>query len=559
MITVDKPPRLQGATVMSVTRRILLVTAITTGGCMTASRPAPYVTTVPAIEQADLRARLSIFADDSMLGRSTNDVGHARAVRYLAVEAARIGLTPAGENGTFLQTFFMRVRKLNVASNIVVDGRVLQPTKDFKVFGTGRGEPRHIEGATVVYGGTVGDSSSQISAEEASHRIVLLGVPGNMTAARAYLNVLYGPQSRFRNAVAVVIASLDYLPVQQRAISESIGLVDSTETLASSHPISILVTRQAAEVLLGSALEHAQAGATGRTVQGHLLVDETTRPARNVIGVLPGTDPVLKHEYVALGAHSDHMGVTLPPLDHDSVRAYAIERARRGPQQGGRSALITVNIDSLRRIRPARLDSILNGADDNGSGSVALLEIAEHLAVRSQRPRRSLLFVWHAEEEGGYTGSGWFVAHPTVPLDSIVAHLNLDMVGRGGVDDLPGGGPTYVELIGADRRSPALLQLIQDVNIKSEQPATLVTTDPNGAFCNSDHWNYARVGIPVAFFTTGRHFDLHSVTDEAAYIDYAKMALVTRLVSAVSVRLANSSERFEPAGRRPSLSEFCSR
>jgi hypothetical protein len=515
-------------------------------------------TTHPEITQGDLRVRLAIFADDSMLGRSALSGGQDRAVRYIAAEVARMGLKPAGENNTYFQTFDIRERRLDSASRLIVGDAVLRPVIDFKVFPFGRGNLRPVAGAQVVFGGIVGDTTTQISAQQAANRLVLLGVPSNMTADRVYANVIYGPQSRFRNAIAVAIASLDYLPSSQRGITSSVGLVDTTEALANAYPTSILVSRSAAQLLLGSEVGHAEPGKLGQRVRGTLLVDETLHPTRNVVAILPGSDPALRHQYVALGAHSDHLGITSSLLEHDSVREYAIERLRR--ERAGSPSLdpIVVNIDSLRRVRQPRPDSIYNGADDDGSGSVALLEIAEQLTTGGARPKRSILFVWHAAEEMGLIGSGWFTDHPTVPLDSIVAQLNLDMVGRGGPIDLRGGGPEYLQVIGANRRSAALETVVEEVNGTSAHPFTLVESDPDGLFCRSDHWSYARFGIPIAFFTTGLHADYHQPTDEAQYIDYVKLEHVTRFVSNIATALASSSERFEPPGQRSRFAAFCS-
>jgi hypothetical protein len=535
--------------------RIVLMASAASVGCKT----LPLSTsseTHSAISQADLRHRLSIFADDSMLGRSALNSGHDRAVRYIAAEAARMGLQPAGENGSYFQTFAIRERKLNPISRVMVGDSVLRPVADFKVFPFGRGELRPVAGTQVIFGGIVGDTSAQINAQQAANRFVLLGVPADMTAERVYANVVYGPKSRFKDAVAVLIASLDYLPLTQRGITSSVGVADSTEPLANTHPTSILVSRHAAQLLLGRGLENADVGALGRIVSGSLQIDEVLHPTRNVIAILSGSDSVLRHQYVALGAHSDHLGITSSPLEHDSVRAYALERVRRerSEQQGAGPTI--ANVDSLRRLRPPRTDSIYNGADDDGSGSVALLEIAEQFASE-ERPKRSLLFVWHAAEEMGLIGSGWFTDHPTVPLDSIATQLNLDMVGRGDSTDLKGGGPDYLQVIGASRRSPALQGLVEEVNRASSHPFTLVESDPNGLFCRSDQWSYARFGIPIAFFTTGLHADYHQVTDETQYIDYVKLERVSRFIRDIASTLANSSARFEPLVRGPKFAAFC--
>ena len=163
---------------------------------------------------------------------------------------------------------------------------------------------------------------------------------------------------------------------------------------------------------------------------------------------------------VALGAHSDHIGIRDGAVDHDSLRAYngAVWDLRgRDPLGAAPSpaalAAIHINVDSLHRSSPARLDSINNGADDDGSGSVGLLEIAEAAAALQPHPKRSLLFVWHTGEELGLLGSRWYADHPTVPRDSIVAQFNIDMIGRGGAERHQGRRP---ELSAGARLLPPL-------------------------------------------------------------------------------------------------------
>ena len=179
---------------------------------------------------------------------------------------------------------------------------------------------------------------------------------------------------------------------------------------------------------------------------------------------------------------------------------------------------------------------MLNGADDDGSGSVCVLEIAELLAKGGQRPKRSVLFVWHTAEEMGLLGADWFTRHPTVPRDSIVAQLNVDMIGRGGATDRPDGGPGYLQIIGSP---PALHRAGRPGGSgQHRREATASRFDyqydadghPDNYYCRSDHYMYARFGIPIAFFTTGSHLDYHQLTDEPQYIDYEKMARVARLI-----------------------------
>jgi Zn-dependent M28 family amino/carboxypeptidase len=204
----------------------------------------------------------------------------------------------------------------------------------------------------------------------------------------------------------------------------------------------------------------------------------------------------------------------------------------------------------------AREDSVYNGADDDGSGTVSALEIAEYFASRP-RPKRSLVFVWHVGEEEGLYGSEYFTDHPTVPREQIVAQLNMDMIGRGAASDVTGqakeggllhGGPGYVQLVGARRLSTELGDLAETVNRTGRHGlrfdyAMDANGHPQNIYCRSDHYEYARYGIPIIFFTTGGHADYHQVTDEPQYIDYDRMAQVAGFVADLATHLANLDHR----------------
>jgi len=273
-----------------------------------------------------------------------------------------------------------------------------------------------------------------------------------------------------------------------------------------------------------------------------------------VIAILRGRDPALRNTFVAIGAHNDHVGIAPEAVDHDSLRAFNTvmrplgaddEPGEPSPEQAAR---IRALLDSLRSVRPARRDSIFNGADDDGSGSVALLEMAEAMAALREKPRRSVLFIWHTGEEAGLLGSEWFTDHPTVTRDSIVAGLNIDMIGRGRAEDVPGGGRNYLQLIGSRRLSQELGDLVESVNRQGGHGYAFdYQFDANGHpgqyYCRSDHYEYARYGIPVTFFSSGSHRDYHMVTDEPQYIDYGNLARVTRLIYDVALGVANLDHR----------------
>jgi Zn-dependent M28 family amino/carboxypeptidase len=188
---------------------------------------------------------------------------------------------------------------------------------------------------------------------------------------------------------------------------------------------------------------------------------------------------------------------------------------------------------------------------------VAVQEIAEYLSSLGTKPKRSILFVWHVGEEKGLWGSAYFTDHPTVPRDSIIAQLNMDMVGRGAATDETGkskdgaalhGGPNYVQLVGSRRLSTELGDLVEKVNKEKGHNLTFdYGMDANGhpmnIYCRSDHYEYARYNIPVTFFTTGGHSAYHQLTDEPQYIDYQHMTKVTKLVADIALTLGNSSTR----------------
>jgi len=220
---------------------------------------------------------------------------------------------------------------------------------------------------------------------------------------------------------------------------------------------------------------------------------------------------------------------------------------------------IHVNMDSIRKRFPKpRLDSISNGADDDGSGSMAVLEIAEAIQSMKVKPKRSTLFVWHTGEEAGLVGSNFFVHNPTVPMDSVVAQINIDMIGRGRAEDVPGGGPDYLGVVGSYFDSKDLGETVAAVNKKQPKPLKLdyrfddsvSWAGYNNIYGRSDHYNYALQGVPIAFFFTGLHGDYHQRTDEPEFIDYPHYAAITNYIKDIMVEVGNGP-RPRMNGTRP--------
>jgi hypothetical protein len=331
----------------------------------------------------------------------------------------------------------------------------------------------------------------------------------------------------------------------------------------------MLLSAAAARRVLGADPATMAVGAAGRTVTGAYEFGErpTEAPARNVIGVLRGSDPALRGQYVVVSAHNDHVGMT-QPVDHDSVRAFNRVMRPAGanddpdPPTAEQQARITVLRDSLRRAHGGvRMDSVMNGADDDGSGTVALLEIAESLAS-GPHPRRSILFMSHTAEEKGLFGSEWFTDHPTLPRDSIVAALNMDMVGRGRPEEVRGGGPYAIQMIGSRRLSTQLGALIDSLNAgRPNRMAVDYSWDaaghPANRYCRSDHFMYARYGIPITYFSAGYHVDYHQVGDEPQYIWYDHMAHIAEFVRDVAAAVANRPQRLVVDGPRQNPNAPC--
>jgi Peptidase family M28 len=327
------------------------------------------------------------------------------------------------------------------------------------------------------------------------------------------------------------------------------------DTTWANVPTLALVTNAFGAKLLGRALDGASPGTPGRTLRGGMRVGvfPLAYAARNVVGILPGTDPTVRGQYVSLTAHNDHVGYDLTPVDHDSLRAFNAVVRPMGADSPSReptaveATRIRRILDSLRAIRPARPDSIRNGADDDGSGTVALMEIAELLAS-GPKLRRSILFVSHTAEEFGLLGSRWFTDHPTVIRDSIISEIDMDMIGRGSVHDLPDAGPRYLEAIGMRRLSTEFGDVLDAANRKQKQPFEFnLTFDAPGHplqyYCRADHYSYARYGIPAVAFSRGEHMDYHQVTDEAQYIDYDALARVASFVKDAAIDLATRANR----------------
>jgi hypothetical protein len=498
------------------------VTALTVA--LAACTPAPGslapagATTDAAIGADDMRHRIEVLAHDSLRGRDTGTPEIDLAAEYIAGELTRLGLRPVGDGGTFFQRVPLE-RRSTSASVSVADGPgsgTLTADEILPVSGIG-GLPntsRLAGSGPLVFGGHLIDSplgADELAAEQLAGAVVIVrlnppaGVDPNTAPPRIAMAALFSPVST-ASAVLLVAEEAeegfwDY--ASEIAAKGAIFPQSSSGSSGPTAPPFFLITPAAAERLLGASLAQASLPRAGLGTLEFSIEENVERfDGRNVVAVLTGADPARAGEYVSLGAHYDHVGVGTP-LDGDSI---------------------------------------FNGADDNASGTAALLEVAEALAYLPQerRPSRSVLFAWVTAEESGLLGSEYFTDRPTVRRESIISHINLDMIGR--------NHPDTLYSVGSRRISTELGEIVETVNARRPRPFVFnfeydAPGHPEQIYCRSDHYNYARYGIPILFLTTGLHDQYHAPSDEAELIDADKAARVTSLVYEITVELANRASR----------------
>ena len=559
--------------------------------------------TEAAITPNDLRTRLYQFADDSMEGRDIASRGDFKATAYIADVFHRLGLKPAGENGTYFQdlpygAFTLRgpAARLAIGSRAVPVGTRWLPLGPESASSTGAGVD--LRNAQVVFAGKFGDTSVVLDPARFQGRIaVFVGgprVPGSQTSSaklvrcdslpnRFGADAAIADDARVRasqrtagtpplsrrddRALAAGAAGVLFIePIDGFAAAAALaprGTMPVKDSLAA-RPGAAVIDSVTAQQLFGKAPAQLAVGATGVAVTAHWQYDFriSPTPARNVIAILPGSDPARAGEFVLISAHNDHVGLRAMGVDHDSLRAFNMITRPQGANDPvcRPTAEQQHKIDSLiahaRSIRPPRRDSVMNGADDDGSGTVVMLEAAEKFA--SERPARSIIFVSHTGEEAGLLGSKWFTDHPTIALDSVAAAINMDMEGKGKVWQVKFGGPNSVQMLGARRLSREFGDVVDSVNAVSGQAMAIdkswdVPANPWNRFCRSDQVNYVLNHVPVVYVSTGYALDYHQPTDEPQYIDYEHMARVGNFVHEIALAVADRRNRPAITGDDPAF------
>jgi hypothetical protein len=450
---------------------------------------------IAALREADLKKDLYAFADDHFRGREAGTLDELKAAAWLADQARAAGLAPAGEDGTYLQFYSLWRNRISSNTKLVVGNRSLSLWKDALIVETA---PAHVDAPLVFITDNPADNSDFTGKAVALQLIADYNDPYAKENPRRYVLQLIRKRTAAlvkQGAVAVfftVDATLETAYRDRYGVNFERGLYDiagGPKETALPQPPAIWLTNAVFTDIK-----------TSTQVQLDIQVEKFSYPSVNVVAKATGTDHLLATEYVLYSGH----------IDHDGIRY------------------------------PINNDSIYNGADDNGSVTVAMLAIGR--AFHQQPGKRSVIFVWHGAEERGLLGAKWFANHPTVPQQSIVAALNADMIGRNAIDTA-----ALMGVIPPHRNSSELVQFALDANQEGPRFKLDHSWDeanhPEGWYYRSDHVPYARVGIPALFFSSLTHPDYHTPKDEASLIDYKKLLKMTQWLYLTGWKVAQAAKR----------------
>lgn len=518
------------------------------GACKTAELPlSPAQRTekgyafAQTITAERIRPHVFALADDSMAGRDTGSEGEVKAALYLARHHANLGLIPVADDSTYFQGFELLANRTDgyeftfTSPYRSVTLRVDRENADPVLVSAGA--PGHHDGDIVFAGLGITDSDlgiDHLAGIDIRGKYVLIygDIPASVTG--------WTPQRRFRDlilnrgakgiiAISMMDADefLETLELMRRGLQEPEGMRLAYMPQGGRMFFQYYgITPHMASELLGMANEqavrqrYADLGVNPRSFMPRVLdtrlgvygrTGDAIVKSRNVAALLPGSDPDLAHEAVVLVAHYDHVGIGAPDPTGDRIH---------------------------------------NGADDNASGTTALLAIADALVEAKKAgagPRRSVLFLHVSGEEKGLLGSRYYSDHPILPIGNTVANINLDMVGRIEEARYATGDTNYVYLIGASLMSSKLDSLTTVANRKTANlfldPKLNDLNDPQQIYRRSDHWNFGRLGVPFVFFFSGLHDDYHRPSDSPDKIAYEVMADRIRVAYGLTIELANSDTR----------------
>jgi len=491
-----------------------------------AAGPGPGVRrAIETITESDVRRRIGILSDDSMRGRLTPSPQLEQVAGYIASEFRRLGLRPGGDRGSFLQRYTIRRSQIDTSSFAMAmghgaHGHWILGRDAFLRAGPIPDAP--LGGPIVLMVGMPADTARPFGDVPVRGAIVLHVVPAQVRTRALMPTLAKAAAAGVRGWIAVTDRNAGFFGQLARGtLAPQTRLAGGAPGADSPIPVVEVLDASAQAVLRAAGEDlaalrasrtpavRALAGVTGAVEVHQTVLSEASAP--NVIGVLEGSDQQLRGEYVFFTAHMDHIGTAAEGIDCAAAGA----------------------------------DSICNGADDDASGTTGVLELAEAFASMNPRPRRSLVFMTVSGEERGLWGSEYYSEHPTLPLVSTVADLNIDMIGRNWRDTIVAIGKEHSSLGAVANRvtaeHPELdLRIIDDI------------WPELGLYSRSDHFNFARKGVPILFFFNGVHPDYHRVSDSVEKIDAEKEARIIKMVFYVGLDVANTTARpqWSPESRR---------
>ncbi len=502
---------------------MLILLFVSAGTCAQEDKAFYYAA---MIDSSNLKSLLYELASDHYEGRETGQPGQQRAAEFLKKYYEKTGLKKIVDN-QWEQQYPLK-RESFQGSMATTGDKQFSYLNDFYMYGINTDELECSEVISVGYGIQTGNYNDY-KRKNVSDKVVLClsGEPVNnkgisrVTETKELSDwssdwTLKAKAAEKAGAKALIIVNRDYEKFMKRArywFEQSPLRLDRNEEEDSEYTIPVIfmspemcskwLTNDSAawEVTLKKIIQGKAPGKKEltKTMKFHMERNTTSFTASNVLAFIPGSDPVMKEEVVVLSAHYDHVGVI------------------KG--------------------------EIHNGADDDGSGTVTLMELArvfQRARDEGNGPARSLLFLHVSGEEKGLLGSEWYTDHPILPLKKTICNLNVDMIGRKDADHKDAN---YVYLIGSDKLSSRLHDVSEGVNRKYTQLQLDYTyndpNDPNRFYYRSDHYNFAKKGIPVIFYFSGVHEDYHKPGDDPEKIMYSKMANIGKLIFHTAWETAN--------------------
>jgi hypothetical protein len=479
-----------------------------------------------SINASNLKVNLTVLTSDSLEGRETSYPGQKKAANYIADIFKNLHLKAIGDNGTYFQHFDVEVTRVDPVTKIITDMNGVR--KNF-TWGTDFISEAATDSTVKVPAVFVGFTDTELDSTakaKIAGRVVFVFIGkksfASDTSRTTTMRRLFALRHDAGAAAALMIPDIEGPATFQKAqqILSSFNMDKGTMRMKDS---SALVRQQFVRFLVSPDLAETVLKPTGKSLQqlkSEALLDQPftpvfidnavvtviskslheTKQTENVLGFLPGTDPKLKSEVVVFTAHYDHLG-----------------KNRNGV--------------------------FYPGADDDGSGSVTILELAKAFTSNPIKPKRSLLFMTVVGEEKGLYGSKYYTTNPIIPLDKTTADLNLDMIGRLDTTHEVNKDTNYIYVIGSDKISLELDSLLRLSNYETEH-LTLDYSyngdhDPERFYYRSDHYNFAKNGIPIVFFFDGVHRDYHKPTDTVDKILFERMVKIGRVMYDLGWRLAN--------------------